>query len=221
MYEPIEALYETPQAQYGIIQINGEDAKIQLTNEFGETRTVATKTTKLQKRHARGGQSQNRIARLRLETIHNYLKLVGEKAEKAFLENGNPIIKALLIVGNGMKKDQIKQYINISVPFYVFPNDNDLQSLIQQMVSSETGIVDTKHNETIQSLVRDQMDLLTFGLNETTEAFHQNQLRTIYATPASKEQFNSENIKCTVVILQDETILKLYGGIIGVRFISV
>jgi peptide subunit release factor 1 (eRF1) len=112
--ESIKQLYITPKENYGIIKIFGEKTTIQIVNEFAEITTLDVKTTVLQRNQSHGGQSKNRIERLRQESIHNYLALAAEKAIRAFVKDGVPIIKSLLIVGPGMKKSQIIEYINES-----------------------------------------------------------------------------------------------------------
>ena len=100
----ISQLYIAPKQHYGVVQIYGEDAVIQVCDETLQIKTVGKKSTKLQRKHCRGGQSQNRIARLRDESIHEYLKSVGEKITTAFMTDGQPNVSDILILGHGLKK---------------------------------------------------------------------------------------------------------------------
>ena len=138
MLEPIVELFKQPVENYGILQVYGEKTIVQISNEFAEVKTIDIKTTKLQKKQSHGGQSKNRIERLRQESIHNYLKLAGEKAMLAFVKNGIPIIKALLIIGPGMKKDQIQEYINIPVIIMVKSADVDdpISPLLLELIAT-------------------------------------------------------------------------------------
>jgi hypothetical protein len=137
LVEPIEDLFKTSEKTFGILQVFGEETIVQICDEYLALKTLDVKTTKLQKRQDRGGQSQNRIARLRLETIHNYLKSAGEKAEHAYLTNGLPNIEALLIVGPGLKKEQILNYINIPVEKFICSIDKPNSDLsINNMITS-------------------------------------------------------------------------------------
>ena len=74
--EPIYDLFKTADTIYGVVEIYGEEYYISTLNNLKEFNTIYKGGTKLQKRQNRGGQSQNRIARLRLETVHIYLQLI-------------------------------------------------------------------------------------------------------------------------------------------------
>ncbi len=54
----------------------------------------------LPNKHGRGGQSQLRFARLRLEKHHNYIHKVAELATYHFITNNTPNIKALVLAGS-------------------------------------------------------------------------------------------------------------------------
>jgi len=58
-------------------------------------------------KHGRGGQSQNRFARLAEESRQNHLRAVYERMQRAFLaEDSSPVVDAIVVAGPGpMKAD--------------------------------------------------------------------------------------------------------------------
>jgi hypothetical protein len=213
-YEELLPLFEEPKKMFGILQVWGEETIIQIANEFCEVKNIATKTTKIQKRQKNGGQSQNRIARLREESIHNYLKLSGEKANNAFMRDGLPIIEALLIVGNGWKKDMLEQYLiipkNISRYVYSVEKGVNIESYIKDMILKETGQEEKKHLTHIQDAILFNPDILVFGRENVLK---EENLKYIYV---------SDKINLDKKLFQSLIILKSglepYGGIVGERF---
>ncbi len=165
--EPIEVLFQQHKVSYGIIEIYGEETIISKTNDLFELEYLAEKTARLQKRQSRGGQSQNRIARLRLETIHNYLMMAAEKATINFTTDGSPNIDALLIVGHGIKKEQIIDYLdqlnNIPIIVRAKIKQDPLMPYIIDFVSgisTSTKAIELTH---IDELFQKSPDLLVFG----------------------------------------------------------
>lgn len=179
---------------YGILKVFGEKTTIQIANEFVEIRTIDIKTTKLQRNQSHGGQSKNRIERLRQESIHNYLKLAGEKAMNAFVKDGLPIIKALLIVGPGMKKEQITEYINIGVPTMVKSADlsTPITPLLIELIANTSSTEYSKQLKEIDILLSKSTDMLAFG-----------------------DDLKSDNIK---VIYDNPLVIQKYGGPVGIRY---
>lgn len=190
---------------------------IQVSDEFGDTKTIDRKTTKLQRKQCRGGASKNRIERLREETVHNYLKLASEKVTRAYTENGIPIIKALLIIGNGNKKDEIREYINIDVPIYVESCDvNDNKELIQakffDMVTKEREKEESKYLDRITEIIRTNPDLLIFGKEDILQSIHK--LRFLYVAKDDKTEYPIDKSK--IIKLNIES----YGNFIGELYVS-
>jgi peptide chain release factor subunit 1 len=61
----------------------------------------------LPKKHAKGGQSSVRFARLAEEARHNYITKVSEKLIKHFIKNDMPIFEQLYIAGSAGMKDRL------------------------------------------------------------------------------------------------------------------
>ena len=63
----------------------------------------------LPRKHCKGGQSQNRFQRLRLEKKHYYLRKLCESAELAFVQNNKATIDTLIIAGVAQVKDDLEK----------------------------------------------------------------------------------------------------------------
>ena len=83
---------------FGVVLVSGTMTLFYLYNQ--NRITLLNKTTvDLQKRQSKGGQSQNRIARLAEETRDTYIKRVIEKINSLFINENKSNIIGLLIAG--------------------------------------------------------------------------------------------------------------------------
>jgi peptide subunit release factor 1 (eRF1) len=213
-------LYDKPQELYGLLQVQGDKCIIQTINEYYDVKTINSKTAKIQKRHKKGGQSQNRIQRLRVETINCYLKAIAEKAYNAYQVDGVPIIKALLICGPGQKKEQLVPYLEkLNINCYIKTTDiptvscsNTLNTAVlnhvQHMISTENKSADEKHVSDILELIELTPEVLVFGRQHIDEAQKNNQLSFIYS--------NKKLSYKTIIV--NHHMLDSFDGCIGVRY---
>lgn len=212
LISPIEVLYEESKQQYGIIKIYGDRATWLLSNEFGECKTIHSITARINKKHCKGGQSQNRIQRLREETIHSYLSKTEQITGNLFTRNGLPIIKAMLIVGVGSKKDDICKYINIDVPTRVLPCEKTasfhehLLEYIQYINTQDANTIIDR----IQGLLDIEPDLLVFGKESIVAEHNAGKLNEIYTI--------NKIIEIPSAIQLKHHVLESFGGIIGIRY---
>ena len=221
IFEPIVELYEEPQELYGLMRIQGEKCTIHTINEYFEVKTINCKTARIQKRQKKGGQSQNRIQRLRVETINNYLKSIQEKALAAYTKDGLPIIKALVLCGPGQKKEQLVPYLKkkLGINCYVYPVDYPTTSLhnslsqieltsVKQMIHIESKSSDETHIKTLLELIERNPDVLVFGKDNIDEAQKSKELLCVY----SNRQMPYHTIKV------NHHLMDSFNGCIGVRY---
>jgi peptide subunit release factor 1 (eRF1) len=199
MADYIAQLFIAPKQRYGVVQIYGEDSVIQVCDETLLLRTLGHKSTKLQRRHGRGGQSQNRIARLRDESIHEYLKSVAEKITTAFMTNSQPNVSDILILGHGLKKQQIIEYLPnmlAQIPIIVEskPQADPVEPFIRRFVESRACINLADDLNKIEDIMQQSPDLLVFG-DEIVS--HAADIKTIYDAA---------------------NVVARYGGPVGVRY---
>jgi len=92
--------------KFGFIIVDGNGALFGLLQ--GSTKTIIEKfTVDLPKKHGRGGQSQNRFARIRTERRHNYLRSVCESATEAFITDDMPNVKGIIVAGSADLKSEV------------------------------------------------------------------------------------------------------------------
>ena len=160
---------------------------------------MGKKSTKLQRKHCRGGQSQNRIARIRDESIHEYLKSVGEKITTAFMTDGQPNVSDILILGHGLKKQQIIEYFPerlAQIPIIVEskPQTDPIEPFLRRFVDSRACISLAGDLAKIEEILQHTPDLLVFGDEIITQA---------------------ADIK---VIYDSVNVVGRFGGPVGVRY---
>ncbi len=165
----------------------------------------------MQRKQCRGGASKNRIERLREETVHNYLKLASEKAYTYFVKDGIPIIQSLLILGPGMKKIDIQEYLKIDVPIYInsIENECDIKEYVMNMILEESSKDEEKHINHLQNLMRTNPDILSFGKDiDLTDS----NIKCIYA---------DKNISGKQVIILSSGFLKQFDHMICELYTSI
>lgn len=207
---------------FGVIILHGENYQIMTSNEFGEKTIHMYKKTRVQRKQGRGGQSKNRIERLRQESVHNYIKMATEHAMTVFIKEGHPIISSLLICGSGMKKEMIQEYLTIPIPYYIQSIDvgDDITPYLLNMIKKQTGIDEQKEIEMLSNLIIQQPDYLVFGVSYIIDELNQNSIERIYINEENEKIYKTalklDNFKTTII---KSNWLNQYGGIIGKRYI--
>lgn len=101
----------TDDSRYGFIVIDGSCTSMHLL--VGDTReTIFKKEVQLPKKHGRGGQSQNRFARLRTEKRDWYTSEMAEVATHQFIdkETNKVNVRGIILSGSaGLKLDLMKK----------------------------------------------------------------------------------------------------------------
>lgn len=188
-----------------------------------------TKTTrkKLPRTHRRGGQSQNRIARLRDEAINNYLTKINEACIDTFIDTNTtlPNIEGLIIIGSGNKKIQLESKLDARL------KNIHLGTFTSERLDYET-ITDTvsksirQKNKLLVKSVFDTPDKLQYGKKEVIDNLKTGLLETIILTPDMNDELDksNDNIKelceqysCNMHIIFEEELVK-WGSIIGKRW---
>ena len=105
---PIEELVADAETeeQFGILVVDGNGALFAVLQGMSR-RVLQEITVELPTGHRRGGQSQNRFARLRDEKVHRYLRQVAELAIKHYTKDGLPVIGGLVLAGPTDLKDRL------------------------------------------------------------------------------------------------------------------
>jgi len=178
--ECIQALYQTLDEYHMVLHLKGQCSTFyRYTVGLEHLEKVGKYDTKLQNNHSRGGQSQNRIMRLRENSVHEYLKSVQEKLSSVIDEK----CIGLLIAGHGTKPQQFKQYLSLE------QKDLLLEVLITEHITIEQVLrivkgkeyVKTKQEEdNLEQIVQTEPDKLAFGEDEVNTLLLDGMLSAVY-----------------------------------------
>ncbi len=101
--------------RYGFVVVDGYGAIFALLQ--GKALTVLQNISEeLPNKHARGGQSSNRFARIRIEKREAYIKKINEIITKLFINNSVKNIDGLVLAGNTYLKNEVKKGIDSRIP---------------------------------------------------------------------------------------------------------
>ncbi len=116
-------------AKFGFVIMDGNGALFGVLS--GSSREVIQKfTVELPKKHARGGQSALRFARLRTEKRHNYIRKVAETTLTLFTTQNKVNVEGLILAGSADLKVELSQSDLL---------DKRLQSKIMKIVDISYG----------------------------------------------------------------------------------
>lgn len=106
-----ELMQDEDSESYGVIVIDWKSALFGILQ--GSTRRVLRElSVELPNKQGRGGQSQNRFQRLRVEKIQIYVRKVAEEATRFFIDGKAclPNIKGLILAGSANLKDDLLKH---------------------------------------------------------------------------------------------------------------
>lgn len=225
--EKLYSLYDTGD-KYLVLFVKGhETVFIEYKRlPLADSDSVATKilgrySVRIARNHDQGGQSQNRIERLRQIQIHEYLKSVNERALQ-YVESDT--WSGLILAGAGTKKDELLKG----------PLDSRLKDMCLGTVTCDStishcydkinSIIDGINGKEIAArwdqfmdILRLQPDSLTFGKDETLDALDESLLKEIYI-PKRTDQLERrcQAVGCTIVEIGRHA--SEYGDICGVKW---
>lgn len=224
--ELIEDLYQVYE-DYGVLYLAGCEYTFYVLN--GKDLYEITRTTrkKLPRTHKRGGQSQNRIARLRDEAIHNYLVKINELCVDYFIdpETSLPKIKGFIVIGSGNKKVKFQDKLDPRIRrilLGVFTSD---QLDCEIVLNSVNGFIRQKHLNIVKDVL-DSGNKLEYGEKEVIEAIQEGFMESVIITPDMEKRLKKKNINikqmcedvsCTFYVIYENTLASM-GGIIGKKW---
>lgn len=216
MLEPLIQMF-AESTNYGIVLVNGDKCQNHLIIKSGkhiDSKLIAERTVCLQKRQKKGGQSAQRIGRIRDEKENIYIHNIVESLKSSYLTNDKtPLIKNILIAGNAnIKKkvikhsEYIKYFEKITVglittdtidkikPIEIFKDNQELFNPNLTIVSK------------IKKLIEVADDKLVFGLDECIAALEGGFLESLALSDVSNDTQDEINTiaqenGCSVTIL--------------------
>lgn len=201
----------------GLINITGSETLFYSITDLHET-VLSRIKTKLPSNHCRGGQSQNRIARLRDIAIHDYLTSISERAIDLFTENGLSKVNTLIVMGNGEMKDKLKNYLGLLKPvckFIVTDGIVTLASFRQEINDLIKPPEDPCIDSFIESFNKNESDIV-YGKDSTLDNLEL--VKDLIIHCDYKEMYKIKSN--TNIIYTENDMIKNLGGICGILYYS-
>lgn len=202
--------------KYGYVVVTSDNSYITISQ--GTKLTMMFKTqTDLPNATRRGGQSANRIARIRDEKRHNYIEKIVEQTV-LHLQN----VEGIIIAGNAELpfevKDRIVSDTRIIVPVLgtiKISNTDSIGDVIQKslnLIQSEEIMEEKKYATEIEEYIRTSPDLLVFGEQNIDKCDSEYLLKYI----VTEYKLIAKN--SPIRQLYHLPLLQPYGGTIGVLY---
>lgn len=192
----------------------GEEAEFFLFDNKGRSRKLGRITDSISCRHGHGGQSQNRLARLREGQIHRYLEQVEENIRRFYTKEGLTEIRKLILFGSGQKKEQVRDRIGwLSCPVITL-SLLDLKSVEEKffrIVGEDVKEDSQAFVDEIKEFIRVDPNRLVFGEADVREQYSLNLLERVWCR---KNEGFMRNDKTGIVQVQHHFIDD-FGGFVG------
>lgn len=173
-------LYDNNDEHIAVLHLKGQCSVIyKYLPKLDSLTQVARYQTKLQKNHSMGGQSQNRIMRLRENAIHEYLKKIQELLTK-YTQNS---CIGIIIIGHGVKPQQFSQYLDSTQSELLLDTVTaDMVNLdqIHSIMQKQTYSSYSEELNKLDSLIQTDIDRLAFGQQEIDTLLPDGMLSDIY-----------------------------------------
>lgn len=188
----VDCLNELLQDQnsFGFIVMNGDGCLFGTVQ--GNTKTVLQKiSVELPKKHARGGQSAARFARLRLEARHNYLHKVADLAVHHFITNDQCNVRGIILAGSADFKTELSrsdlfdprlQTKVIQIVDISYGGESGFQQAIQLSTEALENLRFVQERKVLQKFFQEiQLDTgkYFFGLDDTLKALDMGAVETL------------------------------------------
>lgn len=219
--DTLKRLYRTSDS-YGIILINGQNTVFYTYQQGRGHEQIMKYSVRLPRNHDQGGQSQNRIERLRQEKILEYLKSVNDRALKLYWDTDGcqANIQGLFIIGTGLKKEQflndVLDYRLKELHKETIVSDHVDDAAVEHHINGLDMHEQRSLWRVFEDLVTKNSDRLCFGLQETMDLLENAMLQTIYVDAGTEEFLvKCSDVGCKLVIVGD--LCRDYG-ICGVKW---
>lgn len=199
--------------------------KLIKTGDYIERKLVSKLKVDLQKRQKKGGQSAQRIGRIRDEKENKYIKGISEMVIDSFLKNNHTIYDctSIIVAGPGELKKKV-----IETPLIEQYFKNNILDVISTQELTDTTILSIpfleynqeKDLEFIKDLINNADDKLVFG-KKIIKNIETNQLEYIFLDKNLDNEYinsikNKCSDKCKIKILN--LFENVYISEIGVKF---
>lgn len=217
--EFIEDLFQEAENQYGVVMVFGEEAEFYTFDDKYRHKFVGRIRHSIANNHHRGGQSQNRLARLRTEQIHRYVTQVEESIRKFYTREGLTKINRLIISGPGMKKDQVKdrlKWLKCPISIYSDLDFAEICAKFAEIIGEDYKENSIKTEKDIDEIIRLDPDRLVFGEDAIRAQLGDNSLEKVWC----KNKDNWLETAKTEIIQVVGNYLDKFGGCVGLRWLK-
>lgn len=234
--QSIIELYQQP-TLFGLVIISGDFAQLSLVKSFEKTiriKPLYTNNIRLQKSQRKGGQSAQRIGRLREENHFNYISIVLERMNSTFDTHN---IKGLFILGSSTKKEDLssrlnQKYRNLLLATLTSTSRPSQTEIIEKITPFINNIQNASINKQLTSLLDPNNELVVYGRKEVQRELKYHQLRKliVHGSVLDKKSVDVDKLKIVcddhntkLIIINinndlSETFINGYGGYVGVKW---
>lgn len=225
---------------FGIVLVSGEKSicyKVFKTGKHTDIKTIADTSVNLQKRQKKGGQSAQRIGRIRQEKEEQYIKKVSNMVVQAYLEENNTRygVEGVVFAGPSLLKNRvstspiIEQYFSGKV-LKVLDTVEISDSLVWDVYDDCIEVFSTAEDKDtvavikeIKSLMEGCSEKLTFGEEESFFNLRNCMLEKIVISNSLDDELKQEitdlsEYGCSVHEVEIKTLNKLGVDIVGVKW---
>ncbi len=231
--EHVLSLYRDA-TSYGLVYVSGSMCLIAtvIAGDDGslDIQPRSMRRTVLQKKQRKGGQSAQRIGRLRDEMHHNYMTGVLERIQVVFAEH--PVV-GLVLAGPSVKKEALRKRLTLDVPLLAVLTLSDRLSMEQLKPHLKPVLESHRYRDEATQLktLFEQTDDVRFvyGTKAVKRALAQRRLETLYVHQRTLDakQVDVDQLQAycqlqrtTLVVLhlynaQAQHFIEGYGGYVG------
>jgi peptide chain release factor subunit 1 len=240
--DSIIEMYED-EYKFGVAMLTGKEYRMYIITKSGihiEPKLIASDGHEMQKQTKKGGQSAQRIGRIRENKQALYVKKLSEIMVNTYMNETNTkciVDQGLIILGCGSIKNEVKkdklfrQYFSDKIIATIdTPGIND--KLIHDILSNDKYNdyfvpIHEKHDGIIKQISDDinigNVDKLVFGYDNIIKLLDENQLIciVIYDKHIHKnkitQMIDENNSKCMIIPSNDH-LIRTFDGCVGIKY---
>lgn len=223
---------------YGILLLSGDESK--LYNVTGSShKLLCIITCHAPGKQGHGGQSQQRLDRIRIETINEYHKRVLEKVKLYYIDNitSLPNIKGLILAGPSQTKHKIAEhdmfdYRLKKIILKIITTAECKNGTIYEVISQIDDILNAESIEVKNAInkfldaIKFDTGLAVYGQTEVKNALQNNLLNYLIISKNDvkndEKEFEKkcETSNCKLIVTASASI-DSYGGIVGILWYPI
>ena len=237
--DPILEMYKR-ETSFGIVLVSGERSicyKVIKCGAHTEIKVIADTSVNLQKRQRKGGQSAQRIGRIRQEKEDSYVKKVSNMVVESYMKNNKTeySIEGIVFAGPSLLKNKVRthsltiQYLDSRVLKIVDTpeiQDSTVWEVYEKCLEEFATAEDKETVEligTIKDMMINGIDKLTFGQKEMIIGLENCMLETLLISSDSNEELKKQINKlnsydCNVIEVEPLKMHSLGVDMVGIKW---